>query len=129
VCFYRGYSNKLAHWIEAGSDLFLMPSMYEPCGLNQMYSLIYGTVPIVRQTGGLADAVQMINPGAGSGTGIVFRDYDKHALEWALNAALDLYSNKSLLEKIIRNGMAQDFSWDRQGKVYVDLFRAMGKTS
>lgn len=129
VCFYRGFSNKLAHWIEAGSDFFLMPSLYEPCGLNQMYSLMYGTVPIVRETGGLADAVQMVEPGTGTGTGIVFRDYNLAGLEWAMNTALDLYSNKALLKKIIVNGMSQDFSWNRQGKVYVNLFRAMSKAA
>ena len=76
VCFYRGYNNRLAHWIEAGSDMFLMPSLYEPCGLNQMYSLNYGTVPLVRETGGLADSVEQFNPSSGSGTGILFRDYN-----------------------------------------------------
>lgn len=125
VCFYRGYNEKLAHWIEAGSDMFLMPSLYEPCGLNQMYSLKYGTVPIVRQTGGLADSVELVDPAAGTGTGIVFRDYTESALAWAINAALDLYTDKPLWRKIIANGMAKDFSWDRQGEVYVELFRSM----
>ena len=129
VCFYRGYSNKLAHWIEAGSDFFLMPSLYEPCGLNQMYSLMYGTVPIVRQTGGLADAVQMVDPAKGSGTGIVFRDYNLAAFNWAMNAALDLFGNRPLMKKIISNGMSQDFSWNRQVNVYVNLFRALSKES
>jgi starch synthase len=127
VCFYRGYSNKLAHWIEAGSDIFLMPSRYEPCGLNQMYSLKYGTVPIVRQTGGLADSVKLVDPKSGTGTGIVFRDYNEAALTWAVNAALDLYTNKPVWRKIIRNGMAMDFSWDRQGAAYVELFRSLSK--
>ncbi len=125
VCFYRGYSNKLAHWIEAGSDIFLMPSLYEPCGLNQMYSLKYGTVPIVRQTGGLADSVQLIDPGAATGTGVVFRDYNEKALKWAINAALDLYANKPVWKKIMKNGMAMDFSWNHQGSMYVDLFRTL----
>ena len=125
VCFYRGYNNKLAHWIEAGSDLFLMPSRYEPCGLNQMYSLRYGTVPIVRETGGLADSVQQIDPVAATGTGVLFRDYNEGGLEWALRRALDLYQNKPLWQKIIANGMAQDFSWQRQGARYVELFRQL----
>lgn len=129
VCFYRGYSNKLAHWIEAGSDFFLMPSLYEPCGLNQMYSLTYGAVPIVRETGGLADAVQMIDPGTATGTGIVFRDYNLAGLDWAMNTAMDLYSNKPLMKKVIANGMSMDFSWNRQGKIYVELFRAMSKST
>jgi starch synthase len=73
VCFYRGYNNKLAHWIEAGSDMFLMPSLYEPCGLNQRSSLRYGTGPLVRETGGLADSVKLFTPHTGIGTGVVFR--------------------------------------------------------
>jgi starch synthase len=125
VYFYRGYSEKLAHWIEAGSDMFLMPSLYEPCGLNQMYSLKYGTVPIVRHTGGLADSVQLFDPDSGAGTGIVFRDYNEQGLSWAVNAALDLYRDKALWRQIVSNGMAMDFSWDRQGDMYVQLFRAL----
>ncbi len=125
VCFYRGYNNKLSHAIEAGSDMFLMPSLYEPCGLNQMYSLKYGTVPIVRKTGGLADSVQLIDPHTGSGTGIVFREYNETALAWAISSALDLYQDQPLWQKIVRNGMAQDFSWERQTETYVDLFRAL----
>jgi len=123
VCFYRGFSNRLAHQIEAGSDLFLMPSLFEPCGLNQMYSLRYGTVPIVRRTGGLADSVELFDPHSGKGTGIVFNDYNVPALGWALNYAFDLYQDKTTWRKLVRNGMARDFSWERQGQQYVDLFR------
>ena len=127
VCFYNGYSDKLAHWIEAGSDMFLMPSRFEPCGLNQMYSLRYGTVPIVRETGGLADTVELYDSGTGEGTGIVFRDYNSAGLSWAINAALDLYEDKKTWLRIVKNGMSKDFSWDRQGAVYVKLFqRLMG---
>ena len=127
VCFYNGYSDKLAHWIEAGSDMFLMPSRFEPCGLNQMYSLRYGTVPIVRETGGLADTVELYDSGTGEGTGIVFRDYNSAGLSWAINAALDLYEDKKTWLRIVQNGMSKDFSWDRQGAVYVKLFqRLMG---
>ena len=123
--YYRGFNNQLAHWIEAGSDMFLMPSRYEPCGLNQMYSLKYGTIPVVRETGGLADSVEQIDPGAASGTGILFRDYDNNGLAWALNTALDLYPNKPLWKKIMRNGMLKDFSWAEQGAKYVSLYRAL----
>jgi starch synthase len=123
VCFYRGYSNSLAHWIEAGSDAFLMPSRFEPCGLNQMYSLRYGSVPIVRRTGGLADSVQGFDAQTGAGTGIVFDDFNDHALSWALNAALDLYVDKKSWRRLVRNGMAVDYSWDHQGQLYVELFR------
>jgi starch synthase len=128
VCFYRGYNNKLAHWIEAGADMFLMPSLYEPCGLNQMYSLKYGTVPIVRETGGLADSVEPIKPRTGSGTGVLFRDYNDTGLRWAMNTALDLYANTPLWDKIVHNGMVKDFSWNRQGELYVDLFRRLSNT-
>ncbi len=123
VCFYRGFSNKLAHMIEAGSDMFLMPSQFEPCGLNQMYSLRYGTVPIVRRTGGLADSVQLFEPSSGKGTGIVFDDYSASALGWSLNAALDLYQDKESWRKLVQNGMAMDYSWKQQGQNYIDLFR------
>ena len=125
VCFYKGYNNKLAHWIEAGADMFLMPSRYEPCGLNQMYSLRYGTVPIVRETGGLADSVQQYNPDTGTGNGILFRDYNEQGLKWALNTALDLYSSKTHWRKMVANGMAMDYSWERQGAHYVDLFHQL----
>ncbi|MFT3906305.1 MAG: glycogen synthase [Steroidobacteraceae bacterium] len=122
VVFHRGYSDELAHWIEACSDLFLMPSRYEPCGLNQMYSLRYGTVPIVRRTGGLADSVQHFDPITGQGTGIVFNDYNAGAVEWALNTALDLYQQKGIWRRLVQNGMAQDFSWNRQIKLYVEQY-------
>lgn len=127
VCFYRGYNNKLAHWIEAGSDMFLMPSLYEPCGLNQMYSLKYGTVPVVRETGGLADSVEQVNPSRGTGTGILFRDYNETGLSWAINTALDMYDNRRLWDRVVENGMACDFSWKKQGATYVRLFRALGR--
>src|SRR5438045_9682528 len=91
-----------------------MPSRYEPCGLNQMYSLRYGTVPIVRRTGGLADSVQHYEPAPGTGTGVVFDDFNPGALEWALNTALDLYAQPAHWARLLRNGMAQDFSWERQ---------------
>lgn len=128
VCFYRGHNDKLAHWIEAGSDMFLMPSLFEPCGLNQMYSQRYGTVPIVRHTGGLADTVELYDPETRSGTGIVFRDFNEAGLSWAINAALDLYEDKKTWHRIVRNGMRKDFSWEHQGKIYVDFFRRLTDT-
>ena len=123
VVFYQGFNNQLAHRIEAGVDLFLMPSRYEPCGLNQMYSLRYGTVPVVRATGGLADSVQHFDPATGKGTGVVFHDYDANGLVWAVNTALDLYNNKRAWKQITYNGMAKDYSWSEQGKIYVERFR------
>jgi starch synthase len=125
VAFKRGYDDELAHWIEAACDIFLMPSLYEPCGLNQMYSLRYGTVPIVRRTGGLADSVEPYDPATGEGTGVVFNDYDSEALEWGLNMALDLYDEPEHWKRLVRNGMQRDFSWQRQGGLYVDLYERL----
>jgi starch synthase len=127
VGFTRGYNEQLAHWIEGGSDIFLMPSMYEPCGLNQMYSLKYGTVPIVRRTGGLADSVQMWDGATGQGTGIVFNDFDMPAIRWAIHTALDLFKDRAAWSKLQQNGMAKDFSWARQARDYVALYQDMGK--
>lgn len=125
VVFHRGYHDELAHIIEAASDIFLMPSLYEPCGLNQMYSLKYGTVPIVRRTGGLADSVQMWDAASRRGTGIVFNDFDTTAIRWALNTALDLFADRDTWQQMIRNGMAQDFSWQQQGNEYVKLYEQL----
>lgn len=123
VCFYRGYNDELAHWIEAGSDIFLMPSLFEPCGLNQMYSLRYGTVPIVHKTGGLADTVEHFDPDTGKGTGIVFQHADATGLRWAIETALEWYADRRLWRRIMRNGMAKNFSWEQQGRHYIDLYR------
>ena len=125
VHFHNGFSNDLAHLIEAGSDAFLMPSKYEPCGLNQMYSLRYGTVPIVRKTGGLADTVDLYDPETGEGTGVVFEHYNTAGLRWAILATLDLYRNKAVWEKIVKSGMEKDFSWEKQGALYVELYRRL----
>ncbi|MGH8131665.1 MAG: glycogen synthase [Steroidobacteraceae bacterium] len=125
VGFECGYDEDLAHWIEAASDLFLMPSRYEPCGLNQMYSLRYGTVPIVRRTGGLADSVEHYDPDSGTGTGVVFNDFDPPAFEWALNTALDLYATPAHWRRLMMNGMQRDFSWHRQAAEYLALYRRL----
>lgn len=129
VWFYRGFHERLAHLIEAASDIFLMPSLFEPCGLNQMYSLRYGAVPIVRKTGGLADTVQLFDPKTGEGTGIVFDHYDVTGFAWALKTALVLFKDKRAFARMRANGMAQDFSWERQGAEYVHLYhRLLGTT-
>ena len=125
VVYRRGYDDELAHWIEAASDMFLMPSLYEPCGLNQMYSLRYGTVPIVRKTGGLADSVEPYDPNTGFGTGVVFNDFNSEGFEWALNTALDLYAAPTHWQRMVRNGMSRDFSWNRQGALYVELYERL----
>jgi starch synthase len=127
VFFQRGYDNELAHLIEAASDMFLMPSLYEPCGLNQMYSLKYGSVPIVRRTGGLADSVQMWNPQTLQGTGIVFEHFDANAVRWAIHTALDLFEDRTAWRQMVMNGMAQDFSWARQTGEYVKLYERLAR--
>ncbi|HEX4421725.1 MAG TPA: glycogen synthase [Kofleriaceae bacterium] len=125
VGFYRGFSNELAHLIEAGADMFLMPSRYEPCGLNQMYSLRYGTVPIVHRTGGLADTVQLWDPRARTGTGIAFDHFTAEGLTWAVEAALAAYRDPAAWRTLQANGMAKNFSWDVQGKLYEELYRRL----
>ena len=125
AAFYRGFNNSLAHRVEAGSDLFLMPSRYEPCGLNQMYSLRYGTIPVVRATGGLADSVRHFDPKTGQGTGVVFHDYDANGLDWAMRTALKLYGNKHAWKQVVSNAMQQNYSWDEQGALYLKQFRKL----
>jgi starch synthase len=125
VTFEAGYDEAQSHWIEAASDLFLMPSRYEPCGLNQMYSLRYGTVPVVRRTGGLADSVEHYDAASGRGTGIVFNDFDVPALTWALDTALDLYGRPAEWARLQRNGMSQDFSWERRTGEYLAIYRRL----
>ena len=121
--FYRGYNNPLAHWIEAGADLFLMPSRYEPCGLNQMYSLRYGTPPLVRRTGGLADTVEPWYPSTRQGTGFLFDQLSSQALLGTLDFALDCYQDREGWRQLMLNGMAKDYSWEVQAQEYVDLYR------
>jgi starch synthase len=123
VVFRAAYDESLAHQIEAGSDMFLMPSHYEPCGLNQMYSLRYGTIPIVRQTGGLADSVEHYDPATGIGTGCVFKDYDAQAVAWALNTTLDWFADEQSWRRLMHNAMLKDFSWERQVVMYEKVFR------
>jgi len=119
------FNNELAHLIEAGADMFLMPSRFEPCGLNQMYSLKYGTVPIVRETGGLADTVSQVDPATGRGTGFLFTDDNSQAFLKAIHTALAAFENKKLWQKIMRNGMSQDFSWKKSAQAYLDLYNRL----
>lgn len=125
VAVRTGFDDPLAHAIEGGADFFLMPSKYEPCGLNQMMSMRYGTIPVVRATGGLADTVI---PVAGSGpptegTGIVFERYGSEALLDAVEEALRLYGNPGALLRTRRNGMARDFSWEGSARKYLQVYR------
>lgn len=124
---YIGYNNQLAHWIEAGSDFFIMPSIYEPCGLNQIYSLRYGTLPIVRATGGLDDTVQQYDERTGEGTGFKFWEPSPHAIYYTVGWAVSTYFDRPHhIAKMIRTAMKQDFSWEKSAAQYVELYeRAM----
>lgn len=107
--------------------MFLMPSRQEPCGQNQMYSMLYGTVPIVRATGGLRDTVEDFNPETGTGTGIVFQPYTGEALLEAIRRALALYRQPELWRQLVRNGMQKEFSWRAAASRYVELYQALVK--
>jgi starch synthase len=124
VGVHVGFSEPLAHLIEAGSDFFLMPSRYEPCGLNQMYSMRYGTIPIVRATGGLADTVSEFDPVRGKGTGFVFGPYEAGALLEAIRRALAVYRKPKTFKKLVAQVMQQDFSWDRAAGRYEAVYEA-----
>ena len=119
-----GFDESLAHLIEGAADIFLMPSRFEPCGLNQMYSMRYGTVPIVRATGGLDDTVTDYNDAAGTGTGFKFVPYTAAALLAAMDRAKAAFANPSRWERIQVAGMRQDFSWDRSAREYVKLYES-----
>ena len=117
------YDDRLAHKIEAGADLFLMPSKYEPCGLNQIYSLKYGTIPVVRATGGLDDTITHYDPSAGTGNGFKFARYNSKDFLNQIKAAMSLYAQPEQWTKLIRNAMASDFSWQRSADAYLQLYR------
>ena len=119
-----GYDNALAHKIEAGADMFLMPSRYEPCGLNQIYSLRYGTIPIVRATGGLDDTIQNFDMRTQQGTGFKFEAYTGQALLESVRAALKVFGNSSAWRTLQTNAMARDFSWKASASAYVTLYEA-----
>lgn len=124
VSVFIAYDNELAHLIEAGSDFFLMPSIYEPCGLNQIYSLKYGTLPIVRATGGLNDTIENYNQETGEGTGFKFWEASCPAASNTIKWALDTYYNrKDHMKKLIRNAMKQNFSWEDSAKEYISLYQ------
>ena len=116
------YDDALAHKIEAGSDMFLMPSRYEPCGLNQIYSLKYGTAPIVRATGGLDDTIQEWNPEEGTGTGFKFEGYNAHALMAAVDRGLTAFQDKEGWTTLMRNGMVRDYSWEQPAREYAAVY-------
>lgn len=124
---YIGYNNELSHLIEAGADIFLMPSRYEPCGLNQIYSLKYGTVPVVRKTGGLADTVKDWDEenyyGFDHGNGFSFNDYSSYALYTSVERAVSAFKHKAIWKKIQHNGMKLDYSWNISAEKYMELYK------
>jgi starch synthase len=127
VRVFVGFDERRAHLVEGGADLFLMPSRYEPCGLNQMYSLRYGTVPVVRAVGGLVDTVRPYNPKNGQGNGFLFADYHPAAMMQALRAALAAYPNQKIWARLQKNGMKADFSWGRSAAEYVKMYNRLSR--
>lgn len=128
--FVNGYDNGLSHLIEAGSDFFMMPSLFEPCGLNQIYSLAYGTLPIIRETGGLKDTVVGLDKdtGSGSATGISFVSPDSDSCYHGLKQAISLYTESHpLYLEIQQRGMEQRFTWEKSAKKYEELYGEMLK--
>ena len=121
-----GFDEELAHLVQAAADMLLVPSLYEPCGLTQLYALAYGTIPIVRATGGLVDTVVDANPDTlrdGTASGFVFTDFDADSLEWAVGRALAVHADGALWSSLMRRGMAQDWSWDSSAKDYLRLYQ------
>src|SRR5215213_5619303 len=120
---YIGFSNELSHLIEAGSDLFLMPSLYEPCGLNQSYSMKYATLPVVRATGGLDDTVQNYDEATGTGTGFKFWDATGRALYDSIGWAVSTWFDRpEHMARLRQQAMAQDFSWSDSALKYVEVY-------
>ena len=119
-----GFRIDLSHLIEAGSDFFLMPSLYEPCGLNQIYSLKYGTLPVVRATGGLDDTVQNYNEATGDGTGFKFWEPSARALYYCIGWAVSTWFDRPQhIVKLRQHAMAQDFSWPKSAQPYIEVYR------
>ena len=126
------FDEQSAHEIEAGSDMFLMPSRFEPCGLNQLYSLKYGTIPIVRNTGGLADTISDIRScpvSNGKANGFSFKEYNSDFLLATIIRAMGFFKNKAQWTNLMKNGMAQDWSWERSAREYIELYKMLVKES
>src|SRR4030067_1546969 len=124
------FDDSLAHKIYAGSDFFLIPSKYEPCGLGQLISMRYGSIPIGSKTGGIADTIEDYNPLISKGTGFLFSDYTSSAMQDAIKRALCVYTDRDKLKKMILSAMNMDFSWKSSAERYIELYKhAMGKTN
>ena len=127
MAIYIGFNDPLAHRIMAGIDLILIPSRYEPCGLTQMYALRYGTIPLVRATGGLNDTVEPFDEKTLKGNGFKFGPYDTKALLDEIDLSIRIFRDKKVWKKLMANGMSADFSWDISAKAYIDLYRSIMK--
>jgi len=127
IYVYIGFNNELSHLIEAAADMFLMPSHYEPCGLNQLFSLKYGTVPIVRKTGGLADTIrdwhELFNNGEDTGTGFSFNNYAGYSLLSTIQRAINTFADRETWRKIQINGMSKNYSWENSALEYIELYK------
>ncbi len=122
-----GFDEPLAHRIMAGADILMIPSRYEPCGLTQMYALKYGTVPVVRATGGLEDTITSFDPGTGEGNGFKFKPYEPDAFLTAIREAVECFEAPKTWKKIVKNGMKADYSWDRSARAYLGLYESVLK--
>ncbi|HYQ60339.1 MAG TPA: glycogen synthase, partial [Desulfatiglandales bacterium] len=120
-----GFDEVLAHRIMAGVDVFLVPSLYEPCGLTQMYALKYGTVPVVRATGGLEDTIEDFDPQTKTGNGFKFAPYEPNAFLSAIRRAVDLWTDQESWANLMKKGMAADFSWTRSAERYLELYQSL----
>ena len=129
LSIHTGFNNPLAHRIMAGADIFLVPSLYEPCGLTQMYALRYGTIPIVRATGGLNDTIEQYDKETGTGNGFKFGPYAPDALLKAIEKAIDLFKDKNAWRRLMLQGMKSDFSWDRSAGSYINIYESMRRPS
>jgi starch synthase len=125
LCSYIGYSEPLSHLVYAASDFFLMPSRFEPCGISQMLAMRYGSIPIVRETGGLRDTVLPYNQYTGEGNGFSFANYDAWEMRDAIRAALGCYQNKEVMDGLITNAMKADFGFERSAEEYARLYLCM----
>ncbi|MEC1771169.1 glycogen synthase GlgA [Schinkia azotoformans] len=124
---YIGFNEELAHQIYAGSDLFLMPSKFEPCGLGQLIALRYGTIPIVRETGGLNDTVTSYNEKTQTGNGFTFKNYNAHDMLYTVQRALHFYNQKHVWEKLVKTAMAQDYSWSQSAQKYNGMYKVLAE--
>ena len=124
---FIGFNEPLAHRIMAGADIFLIPSRYEPCGLTQMYALRYGTVPVVRATGGLEDTIVQFDSKTKKGNGFKFGAFSSKAFLSAIKEAVECFQATEIWKSLMSNGMKEDFSWDRSAQKYMELYRSVIK--